>query len=117
MNVAMTRARYQLFCVGDAIKGTLSQSGAVTLESVVRDAQDRGCVTTAKEVLVVHKPPPPKRRLPEKALGSTQQQKSRIGPGFRTGQETKSPNGVFLVERDSRDEETTPRRHEKDYNE
>jgi hypothetical protein len=63
MNVAMTRARYQLVCVGDA-KGTLSNSGAVTLESVVRDAQERGCVTTAEEVLVVHKPPPPKRRLP-----------------------------------------------------
>jgi hypothetical protein len=65
INVAMTRARYQLVCVGDA-KGTLSQSGAVTLESIVRDAQDRGLVTTAKDVLVVqHKPPPPKRRLPD----------------------------------------------------
>jgi hypothetical protein len=63
MNVAMTRARYQLVCVGDA-KGTLSQSGAVTLESIVQDAQDRGCVTPAKDVLVVHKPPPSKRRLP-----------------------------------------------------
>jgi hypothetical protein len=49
--------------VGDA-KGTLSQSGAVTLKSIVQDAQDRGCVTPAKDVLVVHKPPPPnKRRL------------------------------------------------------
>jgi hypothetical protein len=66
INVAMTRARYQLICVGDA-KGTLSQSGAVTLKSIVQDAQDRGCVTPAKDmILVVHKPPPPpkKRRLP-----------------------------------------------------
>ena len=57
INVAMTRARYQLVCVGDA-KGTLSQSGAVTLESIVRDARDRGCVTSAQDVLVVqqHKP-------------------------------------------------------------
>jgi hypothetical protein len=63
MNVAMTRARYQLICVGDA-KGTLSHSGAVTLESIVRDARERGCITNAEEVLVVHKPPPPKRPLP-----------------------------------------------------
>lgn len=56
INVAMTRARYQLVCVGDA-NGTLSQSGAVTLASIVRDAQDRGYVTPAKDVLVVqHKP-------------------------------------------------------------
>jgi hypothetical protein len=61
INVAMTRARYQLVCVGDA-KGTLRQSGAVTLESMVQDAQARGCVTPAKDILLV--PPPPKRRLP-----------------------------------------------------
>jgi hypothetical protein len=73
INVAMTRARYQLVCVGDA-KGTLSQSGAVTLESIVRDAQDRGCVTPAKDVLIVHKPPPPKRRLPDH---DTQQLRSK----------------------------------------
>jgi hypothetical protein len=65
INVAMTRARFQLVCVGDA-KGTLSQSGAVTLESIVRDAQERGVVAAAKDVLAVqHKPPPPKRRLPD----------------------------------------------------
>jgi hypothetical protein len=56
INVAMTRARYQLVCLGDA-KGTLSQSGAVTLESIVRDARDRGCVFPVQDVLVVqHKP-------------------------------------------------------------
>jgi hypothetical protein len=71
INVAMTRARYQLVCVGDA-KGTLSQSGAVTLASIVRDAQDRGCVTSAKDVLVVHKPPPPKRRLPDNDIQQLQ---------------------------------------------
>jgi hypothetical protein len=50
--------------VGDA-KKTLSHSGAFTLESIVQDAQERGCVTNAEEVLVVHKPlPPSKRRLP-----------------------------------------------------
>jgi hypothetical protein len=71
INVAMTRARYQLVCVGDA-KGTLSKSGAVTLASIVRDAQDRGCVIPAKEILVVHKPPPPKRRLPDNDIQQLQ---------------------------------------------
>ncbi len=49
--------------MGDA-KKTLSHLGAFTLESIVQDAQKRGCVTNAEEVLVVHKPPLPKRRLP-----------------------------------------------------
>lgn len=44
INVALTRARYQLICLGNA-HGTLSQSGATTLKAIVDDAKERGLVS------------------------------------------------------------------------
>ena len=41
INVALTRARHQLVCVGDA-NGTLSQQGSSTLKNLVSDAKRRG---------------------------------------------------------------------------
>jgi len=41
VNVALTRARHQLICVGDA-QETLSKQGSATLGSLVSDAQNRG---------------------------------------------------------------------------
>lgn len=66
LNVALTRARFQLICIGDA-QGTLSLSGAVTLKAVVDDAKTRKCVISLtvdnctesprnkKEQLALHK--------------------------------------------------------------
>jgi len=41
VNVALTRARHQLICVGDALD-TLSKQGSATLKHLVSDAQNRG---------------------------------------------------------------------------
>lgn len=41
INVALTRARHQLVCVGDA-NGTLGQQGSSTLKNLVCDAKRRG---------------------------------------------------------------------------
>jgi len=41
VNVALTRARHQLICVGDA-EDTLSKQGSATLKHLVSDAQNRG---------------------------------------------------------------------------
>ena len=41
VNVALTRARHQLICVGDALE-TLSKQGSATLKRLVSDAQNRG---------------------------------------------------------------------------
>ena len=43
INVALTRARHQLICVGDA-HGTLGQQGSETLKSLVADTKQRGCL-------------------------------------------------------------------------
>lgn len=43
INVALTRARYQLVCVGNA-KGTLGREGSEVLRSLVLDAEHRGCI-------------------------------------------------------------------------
>ncbi|KAL9190940.1 hypothetical protein ACHAXT_000646 [Thalassiosira profunda] len=43
LNVALTRARHQLLCVGDAL-GTLGREGSDTLKSLVADANKRGCL-------------------------------------------------------------------------
>ncbi|KAL7537872.1 hypothetical protein ACHAXR_008767 [Thalassiosira sp. AJA248-18] len=43
INVALTRARHQLICVGDA-SGTLGTQGSKTLKNLVNDAKQRGCL-------------------------------------------------------------------------
>ena len=43
INVALTRARHQLICVGDA-RGTLGQQGSDTLKCLVSDAKQRGAL-------------------------------------------------------------------------
>ncbi|KAL3806937.1 hypothetical protein ACHAXA_003936 [Cyclostephanos tholiformis] len=44
INVALTRARHQLVCVGNA-NGTLSQQGSNTLKNLVSDAKRRGALS------------------------------------------------------------------------
>jgi len=44
INVALTRARHQLICVGDA-NGTLGRQGSEALKNLVSDAKRRGCLT------------------------------------------------------------------------
>ena len=43
INVALTRARHQLICVGDA-HGTLGTQGSGALKKLVSDAKRRGCL-------------------------------------------------------------------------
>ena len=43
MNVALTRAKYQLICVGD-VTGTLSVTGVNTLDALIRDAKRRNVI-------------------------------------------------------------------------
>jgi len=43
LNVAMTRARFQLICIGN-ILGTISTAGSDTLKAMVADAKSRQCV-------------------------------------------------------------------------
>lgn len=43
MNVALTRAKYQLICIGDGL-GTLACSGDATLKAIVDDAKSRSLV-------------------------------------------------------------------------
>jgi len=43
INVALTRARHQLICVGNAT-GTLRSEGSEVLKSLVLDAEKRGCI-------------------------------------------------------------------------
>lgn len=45
VNVALTRARHQLVCVGDA-SGTLGTNGSDTLKNLVHDARLRGCLVS-----------------------------------------------------------------------
>jgi len=49
MNVALTRAKYQMICVGDAL-GTLETAGGETIKALVRDAKSRGCISSAREL-------------------------------------------------------------------
>ena len=42
INVALTRARHQLVCVGN--KGTLGLDGSEVLRNLVLDAEHRGCI-------------------------------------------------------------------------
>jgi superfamily I DNA and/or RNA helicase len=42
INVALTRARHQLVCVGN--KGTLGSEGSDVLRNLVLDAEQRGCI-------------------------------------------------------------------------
>lgn len=44
INVALTRARHQLICVGDAT-GTLGEQGSETLKNLVSDVKQRGCLS------------------------------------------------------------------------
>lgn len=44
INVALTRARHQLICVGDAT-GTLGVEGSETLKKLVADAKQRDCIS------------------------------------------------------------------------
>ena len=43
MNVALTRAKYQLICVGD-VNGTLSVTGVNTLDALIADAKQRNVI-------------------------------------------------------------------------
>ena len=43
INVALTRARHQLICVGNA-SGTLGMQGSKALKNLVADAKRRGCL-------------------------------------------------------------------------
>jgi superfamily I DNA and/or RNA helicase len=43
MNVALTRAKYQLICVGD-VTGTLSVTGVNTLDALIADAKKRDVI-------------------------------------------------------------------------
>ena len=43
MNVALTRAKYQLICVGD-VTGTLSVTGVNTLDALIDDAKERNVI-------------------------------------------------------------------------
>ena len=45
LNVALTRAKFQLICVGDA-HGTLSSSGVETLKTLIDDATNQGVVVS-----------------------------------------------------------------------
>ena len=49
LNVALTRAKYQLICVGNA-QALQSLSGASTLQSLSRDAYERKCVMAGQAV-------------------------------------------------------------------
>ena len=48
INVALTRARHQLICVGDA-SGTLGERGSEALRNLVADPKRRGCLTRQAE--------------------------------------------------------------------
>jgi superfamily I DNA and/or RNA helicase len=45
LNVALTRARYQLVCLGNAC-GTLRHSGSTTLQAMVEDATAQNCIVS-----------------------------------------------------------------------
>mmetsp|Transcript_12252 Transcript_12252/g.17090 ORF Transcript_12252/g.17090 Transcript_12252/m.17090 type:complete len:310 (+) Transcript_12252:1-930(+) len=44
LNVSLTRAKFQLICIGN-VHGTLSQSGSLCLKAMVDDAKERKCVS------------------------------------------------------------------------
>lgn len=54
LNVALTRAKYQLICVGNAV-GLQSISGASTLQSLFRDAHERRSVISDEALRLYHK--------------------------------------------------------------
>lgn len=59
LNVALTRAKYQLICIGDA-NNTLSTSGVPALQTIVEDVKIRGLLSDYK---------PPRKSPPRKSHG------------------------------------------------
>ena len=88
LNVALTRAKYQLVCVGnlDAIRGLATKGGHYTLRSMANDAFKRAHIVPPPGPL----PPPPPPNMPSRTSDSTRKSAKKKSKNDKKSSKKKS---------------------------